>query len=115
MERSNNSESAEFSPPGKTKYNNNENLYRNSQDRIKLLSEAVHKNSEMMFYNNSPKEANSSSNGSFSGAGSAESGGANYEDDFPELTAAKFSQLRLETSDGRFSPINNVPSNEFCF
>lgn len=80
-------------------------------------------------YNNHKIEHGGSSNGShgsFSG-----SGGGAYEDDFPELTAAKFSQLRLENcgpgssgsaadgSDnnenrGRLSP-PNVPSNEFCF
>lgn len=79
----------------------------------------------MMLCNyNNHKMDGSSNGGSFSGSGGA------YEDDFPELTAAKFSQLRLENSGagssggsagstdtienrGRLSP--NVPSNEFCF
>ena len=53
--------------------------------------------------------------GSYSGSG-AETSGA-YEEDFPELTAAKFSQLRLDSED--VSPINHVPSvssnKDFCF
>ena len=53
--------------------------------------------------------------GSYSGSG-AETSGA-YEEDFPELTTAKFSQLRLDSDD--VSPINHVPSvssnKDFCF
>ena len=49
--------------------------------------------------------------GSYSGSGGSAGNGA-YEDDFPELTTTKFSQLRL-------SPVNNhVPStntSDFCF
>ena len=73
-------------------------------------------------YNNQKLDGSSGSAGSFSGSGSGSGNGNGvgaYEDDFPELTTTKFSQLRLNTNGGRLSPpVNNVPSNnssDFCF
>lgn len=71
-------------------------------------------------YNNQKLESSSggSGSGSFSGSGNGNGNVGAYEDDFPELTTTKFSQLSLNTSGGRLSPpVNNVPSNtsEFCF
>ena len=67
-------------------------------------------------YNNQKLEGSSagSGGGSFSGSGSGNGNVGAYEDDFPELTTTKFSQLRLNTSP---PPVNNVPSNtsDFCF
>jgi len=66
-------------------------------------------------YNNQKLEGSSAgSGGSFSGSGSGNGNVGAYEDDFPELTTTKFSQLRLNTSP---PPVNNVPSNtsDFCF
>merc|ERR1711936_154916 len=67
------------------------------------------------FSNSKIPQEGSSGGGSYSGSG-AETSGA-YEEDFPELTTAKFSQLRLDSED--VSPINHVPSlssnKDFCF
>jgi hypothetical protein len=65
-------------------------------------------------YNNKINPENGSAGGSYGSAGSGGDNSGAYEDDFPELTAAKFSQLRLEG----VSPIPNlVPSNntDYCF
>jgi RNA recognition motif-containing protein len=91
--------------------------YFNEYKQVNELTQMMLSN-----YNNQKLDGSSGSGGSFSGSGSGAGNGNGvgaYEDDFPELTTTKFSQLRLNTNGGRLSPpVNNVPSNnssDFCF
>ena len=75
-------------------------------------------------YNNQKIHHNQDGSSGGSADSYSGSGAGNYEDDFPELTVAKFSQLRLNSSggssheieNGRITPpLSNVPSENFGF
>lgn len=111
-------------PPAARNNKHHEDHHQRMKQYFNDCTKQANELTNMMLCNyNNHKMDGSSAGGSFSGSGGA------YEDDFPELTAAKFSQLRLENGSsgagsaadnienravsGRLSP--NVPSNEFCF
>jgi len=123
-------------PPGSNEngvYNtgirNNKQQHMDEHQRMKqyfneFSNKQVNDDLTYMSLNNYNGNGNNggSGSGSFSGGsgGGGDRGGVGaYEDDFPELTTTKFSQLRLNNSGDRLSPpVNNVPSNntsDFCF
>ena len=101
---------------------NNKQQHMDEHQRMKQYFNEYKQVNELthMMLSNYNGNGNGSGSGSFSGGSGGDRGGVGaYEDDFPELTTTKFSQLRLNTSGDRLSPpVNNVPSNntsDFCF